>query len=57
MGIYLDIGKKEKVIIALKAFWITTAENISYKSTTVAEVISSNGAIGLPLIILAGKTI
>jgi hypothetical protein len=57
IGIRLGAGKKEKVIIALKAFWITNVKDTSRKSATVVEVISSNGAVGPPLIILAGKTI
>ena len=57
MGIYLGRGKKEKVITALKAFWITTVKDTYRELATVIEVISSNRAIGPPLIILAGKTI
>ena len=57
IGIRLGVGKKEKVIIALKAFRITTVKDISHESATVVEVISSNRVIGPPLIILAGKTI
>ena len=56
-GIRLGVGKKEKVIIALKAFRITTVKDTSRKSATVIEVISSNRAVGPPLIILVGKTI
>jgi len=56
-GIRLGVGKKEKVIIALKAFRITAAKDTSRELAMVAEVISSDGAIGPPLIILAGKTI
>ena len=57
MGIRLGVGKKEKVIIALKAFRITTVKDTSRELATVAEVISSNRAVGPPLIILVGKTI
>ena len=56
-GICLGAGKKEKVIIALKAFQITTAKDTSRESATVIEVISSNRAVGPLLVILAGKTI
>jgi hypothetical protein len=56
-GIRLGVGKKEKVIIALKAFRITAAKDTCCESATVAEVISSDGAVGPPLVILAGKTI
>ena len=56
-GIRLGAGKKEKVIIALKAFRITAAKDTSRESATVAEVISGDGAVGPPLVILAGKTI
>ena len=57
MGIHLGTGKKEKVITALKAFRITAVKDTSHESATVAEVISSNRAVGPPLIILVGKTI
>ena len=57
IGIYLGTGKKKKVIIALKAFLITTVKNTNYKLATVVEVIFSNKAVGSSLIILAGKTI
>ena len=57
IGIRLGAGKKEKVIIALKAFQITAIKNTSRESATVVEVISNNRAVGSPLIILAGKTI
>jgi len=56
-GIRLGIGKKEKVIITLKAFRITTAKDTCRESATVAEVISGDRVIGPLLIILAGKTI
>ena len=56
-GIRLGAGKKEKVIIALKAFRITTVRDTSRELATVAEVISGDRAIGPPLVILAGKTI
>jgi hypothetical protein len=56
-GIRLGIGKKEKVITALKAFRITAAKDTNRESATVIEMISSNGVIGPLLIILAGKTI
>ena len=57
IGIRLGIGKKEKVITALKAFRITTVKDTSRESAMVAEVISGDGVIGPPLVILAGKTI
>ena len=57
IGIRLGAGKKKKVIIALKAFQITAIKNTCYKLATVVEVISSNRAVGLLLVILAGKTI
>ena len=56
-GIRLGIGKKEKVITALKAFRITAAKDTNRESATVAEVISGDRVVGPPLIILAGKTI
>ena len=56
-GIRLGVGKKEKVIIALKAFQITAVKDTSRELAIVVEVISSNRAVGPPLIILAGKTI
>jgi len=56
-GIRLGVGKKEKVIIALKAFQITAVKDTSRESATVAEVISGNRAIGPLLVILVGKTI
>jgi len=49
MGIYLGVGKKEKVI--------TAAKDTSCESATVAEVISGDGVVGFLLIILASKTI
>ena len=57
MGICLGIGKKEKVITALKAFRITAAKDTNRELVTVAEVISSDGVIGPLLVILASKTI
>ena len=56
-GIRLGVSKKEKVIIALKAFQITATKDTSHELATVVEVISSNRAVGPPLVILAGKTI
>ena len=56
-GIRLGVGKKEKVITALKAFRITTVKDTSRELATVAEVISGNGVVGPLLIILTGKTI
>ena len=58
IGIYLGIGKKEKVIITIsKALRITTIKDTSQESATIIEIISSNSAV-LPLfIILANKTI
>ena len=56
-GIRLGVGKKEKVIIALKAFQITAIKDTSYESAIVAEVISSDRVIGPLFIILVGKTI
>jgi len=56
-GVHLGTDKKEKVITTSKAFQITAAKDTSYKSATIAEVISGNGAVGPPLVILAGKTI
>ena len=56
-GIRLGAGKKEKVIIALKAFWITAVKDTCRELATVVEVISGNRAIGPPLVILVGKTI
>ena len=56
-GIRLGVGKKEKVITASKAFRITTVKDTSRESAMVAEVISGDGVIGPPLVILAGKTI
>ena len=56
-GICLSAGKKKKVITASKAFWITAAKDTSRKSAIIAEVISGDGAVGPPLVILAGKTI
>ena len=57
MGICLGIGKKEKVITALKAFWITAAKDTNRESAIVVEVISSDGVVGPLLVILAGKII
>jgi len=56
-GICLGIGKKEKVITALKAFRITAAKDTNRESATVVEVICGDGVIGPLLVILAGKTI
>ena len=57
IGIRLGIGKKEKVITALKAFRITAAKDTNRESATVAEVISGNRVVGPLLVILAGKII
>jgi len=57
IGIYLGVGKKEKVIIALKAFRITAAKDTYRELATVAEVISGDRVVGPLLVILAGKTI
>ena len=57
IGIRLGVGKKEKVIMALKAFRITAVKDTSRELATVVEVISGNRVIGPPLVILAGKTI
>jgi len=56
-GICLGIGKKEKVITALKAFWITAAKDINHKLAVITKVISGNGVIGPLFIILASKMI
>ena len=56
-GVYLSVGKKEKVIMTLKAFQITTAKDINCESAIVAKVISSDRVVRPLLIILAGKTI
>ena len=56
-GIRLRRGKKEKVIMASKAFQITAAKDINCESSTVAEVISGDGVIGPLFIILASKII
>jgi hypothetical protein len=57
IGIRLGVGKKEKVITALKAFWITVVKDTSRELAMVAEVMSSDRAVGLLFIILAGKAI
>ena len=58
IGVRLGIGKKEKVIITIsKALRITAVKDTSWESATVAETISSDGAILPLLVILAGKTI
>jgi hypothetical protein len=57
IGIRLGVGKKEKVITALKAFRITAVKDTSCELATVVEVISGDRVIGPLLIILAGKTI
>ena len=57
MGIYLGIGKKKKVITALKAFRIISAKDINYELTIVVEVISGDRVVGLLFIILTGKII
>ena len=57
IGICLGVGKKEKVIITLKAFQITTVKDTNCESATVVEVISGNGVVGPLLVILVGKTI
>ena len=57
IDIRLGAGKKEKVITTLKAFQITAIKDTNYKSAIIAEVISGDGVIGPPLVILAGKTI
>ena len=50
IGIRLGIGKKKKVITALKAFSITIVKDTSRKLAIVIEVISSNRFIGLYLL-------
>jgi hypothetical protein len=57
-GVRLGIGKKEKVITTIfKALRITAAKDTNRESATIAETISGDGAVLLPLVILAGKTI
>ena len=58
IGVRLGIGKKEKVIITIsKALRITAIKDTSQESATIAETISSNGAVLPLLVILASKTI
>jgi hypothetical protein len=56
-GVRIGVGKKERMMTASNATRLTAAKDTSRESATVAEVIPSDGAVGPPLVILAGKMI
>ena len=55
MGIWLGIGKKEKVIIEVIRGYIKSGILTTYKSCTLGECISADSNIVLLLLVLKGK--
>jgi hypothetical protein len=55
MGIWLGIGKKEKVIVEAIRGCIKSGITTTCKSCILREYISADGNITLPLLVLKGK--
>ena len=56
MGVWLGIGKKEKVIIEATRGRIKSGITTTRESCTLGECISVDGDVTPPLLVLKGKT-